>query len=447
MEPAKEPYRFSHFSPLKSGAGSQNANAVTAITQDENQDLWVGTLNNGIYQFNTVSKTASIFQSSGKKVPGLVNNNVRCLTWRNGQLWIGTQEGISILNPFSKTFQTVVHKSTDKASLSQNSVYAIYKDSNSSLWIGTYFGGVNISYAYDTPFSVIQSADEQNSLSNNVVSSIVEDAAHNLWIGTEGGGINYLNRKTGVFTNYKYRQGQANSLRSNLVKVLYVDADNNLWAGTHGGGLNVLQPGSNSFKQYLLDTINRSENEISSIVEDSLHNFWVASNRGIRLFKRNGASLINQALANIKVRGVGRHLYKDRFNQIWMAGSPGVSVVTGFVSKEIDSVLYVNCFAEGYNNEIWMGAGGAGVACFDRRTQRLTKYTNTFLNSLNILGIIPGNDRSLWLSTNKGLVHFNPNLNTYQLYTKNDGIAGNEFNYNSFLKTSDGLFYMGGTMV
>ncbi len=440
IEKTNNSYRFSHFSPLSGIPGSQNANAVTALAQDKNRQLWVGTLNNGIYQFDVVSKTAYPYQSGGKNSSGLVNNNIRCLTWNNGLLWIGTQEGISILNPATRSFQTIVNKSKDKASLSQNSVYAIYKDANNSLWVGTYFGGVNVTYAYNTPFSVIQNTDEPNSISNNVISSIVEDNNHNLWIGTEGGGINFLNRTTKSFTNYKNRAGVTSSLGSNLVKVLYLDADGNIWAGTHGGGLNVLQPGSESIRQYVIDSVNRSESEVTSIVEDPFNNFWVTSNKGIHLFKREGIVLHTQKTPALNVRGVGRYLYRDHSNEIWISGAPGVYRLSGRVSKEVDSVLYVNCFTEDLNGDIWMGTSGAGVARFDKKKQQLVKYANNFLLKLNILGILAANDRSLWLSTNKGLVHFHPVDNTHQVYTKNDGIAGNEFNFNSFLKSNDGLF-------
>ena len=443
IEPVNNQYRFSHFAPLSSTPGSQNANAVTALAQDKNRQLWVGTLNNGIYRFDAVSKITYPHQSSGKNSSGLVNNNIRCLTWNNGLLWIGTQEGISILNPVSYSFQTIINKSKDKASLSQNSVYAIYKDANGSVWVGTYFGGVNISYAYNTPFSVIQNTGEPNSISNNVISSIVEDRNHNLWIGTEGGGINFLNRTTQSFTNYKNRTGIASSLGSNLVKVLYLDADGNIWAGTHGGGLNVLQPGSDSFRRYIIDSVNRSENEIASIVEDSFNNFWVTSNKGIHLFKRQG-NVLTRRETPLNVRGTSRYLYRDRDNNIWIAGAPGIYRLSGSVSKEVDSVLYVNCFTEDLNGDIWMGTGGAGLGRFDKKTQKLVKYTNSFLLTLNILGILSAEDQSLWLSTNKGLIHFHPQNNTHQVYTKNDGIAGNEFNFNSFLKSNDALFYFGG---
>ncbi|HTG57261.1 MAG TPA: ATP-binding protein, partial [Niabella sp.] len=151
-----------------------------------------------------------------------------------------------------------------------------------------------------------------------------------------------------------------------------------------------------------------------------------------------------QKTPSLNVRGVGRYLYRDRSNEIWISGAPGIYRLSVSGSKEVDSTLYVNCFTEDLNGSIWMGTSGAGVARLDKKTRKLVKYTNRFLLTLNILGILSAEDQSLWLSTNKGLVHFHPQHNTQQVYTKNDGIAGNEFNFNSFLKSNDSFFYFGG---
>ncbi|WP_350340295.1 hypothetical protein [Paraflavitalea speifideaquila] len=55
-------------------------------------------------------------------------------------------------------------------------------------------------------------------------------------------------------------------------------------------------------------------------------------------------------------------------------------------------------------------------------------------------------DGYLWLSTNNGLMKYNPSAKTCQTYTVSDGLAGNEFNYNAFLRDSRGAFFFGGIM-
>ena len=50
-----------------------------------------------------------------------------------------------------------------------------------------------------------------------------------------------------------------------------------------------------------------------------------------------------------------------------------------------------------------------------------------------------------WISTEKGLARFNKQTQHFRNYTIADGLASNEFNFFSALKSSDGKFYFGGT--
>lgn len=428
-------YRNTLFTPFP----EKPDNRVVCITEDARRLLWVGMQNEGLCSFNPDTKAFTSY-----KVPeGLVNNHVRCITAApGGNLWIGTQEGISILDPVRKKFEKVVRIPGDETSLSQNSVFAIFKDNMESMWVGTYFGGVNISYAYDASFSVIK--DERNSISNNVVSSIIDDGKGNLWIGTEGGGLNYFNRAAGIFSYYKNEPNRNSSLRSNLVKVTYRDTDGNIWVGTHGGGLSVLQPDGKSFAGYLLNlpgSSQRTIHEVTSVTDDDAGNFWVATNTALRVFRRRGRELTDGRIVNRPAWAAPyRYLFKDSGNRIWAYGTKGVGRIDKGVLTVIDTVLQVNCLTEA--DGLWGGTSGSGVVKFDG--QKFVIYTNPFLKSVNVVGILRGEEDDLWLSTSKGLVHFFPGSGVYRVYSQNDGIAGNEFNYNSYYKSADGYFYFGG---
>jgi len=57
--------------------------------------------------------------------------------------------------------------------------------------------------------------------------------------------------------------------------------------------------------------------------------------------------------------------------------------------------------------------------------------------------IVDDNEGFLWLSTNAGLVRFDPEGRTFQNYTVNNGLKTNQFNYQSGYKTRDGIIYFG----
>lgn len=437
LEPSGREYRVSHFKPFS----EKRDNLVTSIIEDERHIIWIGTQNRGLCSFDPATKTFTNYNASA----GLVNDHIRCITPDGaGNFWIGTQEGISILNPLRRAFEKVVRIPGDETSLSQNSVFAILKDNVGSMWVGTYFGGVNISYAYHTVFSVITEDNRKNSISNNVVSSIIDDGKGNLWIGTEGGGVNYFNRATRTFSYYKDVPQKTFSLRSNLIKMIYRDTDGNIWVGTHGGGLSVLLPDGKSFAGYLLNPPGEKIiNEVTSVTDDDSGNFWVATNSALRVFRRNGRELTNGREVNIPAGTAPyKYLFKDSRNTIWAFGTTGVGRIVNGRVREADTTLVVNCFAENSRGELWGGTWNNGVV--KMKGQEFVKFTNPFFKSVNIVGILCGEKDDLWLSTSNGLVHFFPETGIYRVYSRNDGIAGNEFNYNSYFRSADGSFYFGG---
>ncbi|OQP66538.1 hypothetical protein A3860_13730 [Niastella vici] len=431
-------------------AGCINANYITTIAEDSLHRMWIGTQNDGVNLYDAATRTFSSFYRSGKTAQGLINNSIRKITIAgNGKIWVGTQEGLSIIDPDTRSISSYQHDALDKRSLSQNSVYSLFEDNNGSMWIGTYFGGANSVYAYRTSFNILQSNGSPSGLSNNVVSSIVEDSQHNLWIGTEGGGVNYFNRQSGVFTIYKNKLGDKASLGSNLVKIVYLDKAGNPWVGTHGGGLNVFDRNTKTFTRYLYKENDPATliSEISSVLEDSKGRLWVASHTGIQVFRKNNTTLEPMDAVNaIQFPGlVANSLYEDHFNNIWIGTANGLYLASGNNARVMDAALAVNCILDDGKGNIWFGLASGGLASYNSRDKQITRFTASGeLLNVNIFGLLVDDREKFWLSTNKGLIKFDPVQNTVQTYTTRDGLAGNEFNYNSYLKNSKGEFYFGG---
>jgi len=61
-----------------------------------------------------------------------------------------------------------------------------------------------------------------------------------------------------------------------------------------------------------------------------------------------------------------------------------------------------------------------------------------------IYDILPGSEGELWLSSNQGLVRFDPRTNHVRLFDSSDGLAANEFNGGAAIRTSDGWLTFGG---
>ena len=57
--------------------------------------------------------------------------------------------------------------------------------------------------------------------------------------------------------------------------------------------------------------------------------------------------------------------------------------------------------------------------------------------------IVEDKDGLFWLTTNNGLVCFQPTTGAMKVYTTSNGLLGDQFNYHSSLETEDGTIYLG----
>ncbi|MCB9355600.1 MAG: response regulator [Lewinellaceae bacterium] len=93
---------------------------------------------------------------------------------------------------------------------------------------------------------------------------------------------------------------------------------------------------------------------------------------------------------------------------------------------------------------LWIGTLGGGLSRLDTRTLTFTHYnTRTGLSDDVIYGILADAENNLWLSTNYGLMRFNPETGSVRNFTVEDGLPINEFNLRAYAKRKDGTMFFG----
>ena len=110
--------------PRKISHVGQASNAWTVLV-DHEQQVWAGTLDEGLFQFQTNHfQPAPGAEILGPQIFALFED-------RDGQLWAGTQNGLANLDGQNwKLFTT-------RDGLSENTVRAIAEDAGGNLWVGT----------------------------------------------------------------------------------------------------------------------------------------------------------------------------------------------------------------------------------------------------------------------------------------------------------------------
>lgn len=444
---------------------SLSDNYVTSLAIDGQQYLWVGTLNGGLNRYDPATGTFARFMPTGTYPTGLAHRFIRQIkTDRQGRLWVGTLEGLSLYDPVKQAFISYRHEASQPKSLSRNSIHSLFMDRQGLIWVGTYYGGVNVSYPHRTEFTVYRNRTDRNSLSDDVVSSITEgrsdEGEKTLWIGTEGGGLNRLNRKTGQFTVYKHDPTNSTSIGSNLVKVVYRDRRGTIWAGTHGGGLSWLNPDGQTFGRFLFNEADaRSLNaEVLSLLETRSGRFWIGTQSGLQVFRSTQVPLI--AYPSEVVAQVGttqtKALLETTDSTIWIGTRAGLHVdgpravvPSRLIAQSPLRSANINCLWQDRRGRVWIGTAYHGVSVYDPRTQTIQTFTTANgLPDNDVAGVLDDDTGALWISTANGLSRFDaagdPVVGrTFINYSGSDGLASNGFNYNATCKTSTGELFFG----
>src|SRR5690606_29455508 len=160
----------------------------------------------------------------GMATTTLADNDVRSLCKDvQGNLWIGTFKGLSILNIKTARIRSYFQQYSVPHTLSQNSIRYIFRDKQNGMWMGTYYGGVSYHHSDDVRFNFLNRNSGKLALNDNVVNVIQEDAYKNIWIGTNDKGLNFWDRKEGVVRHFSHSEDDASSLGSNNIKAITFD--------------------------------------------------------------------------------------------------------------------------------------------------------------------------------------------------------------------------------
>lgn len=178
---------------------------VNCIKTDSQGNIWLGTNGNGVYLFDPVQQslitTEKIFGlKPSQKIP--LNGFITAIEEdKNGNIWLGSNgTGIAVFNLQQKRFTVLNHINSK---LPIDKVQSIYCDHAGQIWVGAQGGGLCLYKPQSRTFEIF---DESHSLSNDVIYKILEDSKGKIWVSTNKGISSFDNEKK-VFRNFSYYNG------------------------------------------------------------------------------------------------------------------------------------------------------------------------------------------------------------------------------------------------
>jgi Signal transduction histidine kinase len=421
---------------------------VRNVIFDDYNQLLAATSNKGVVSFNTTNRTHRILldrDASGKPIFARAIKRVD-----NETIWVGSESGVYILNTRDETVENLRHNISNPFSLSDNAIYSIYKDREGGIWVGSYFGGVDYYSEQFNNFESFYPISTENSISGSRVREFCSASDGKIWIGTEDNGLNLFDPKTGTFLPLS---SKLRSLYTNI-HALYADGDY-LWISTFSKGLNRFNLKTAELVTYTHseDPNSINQNSTFAMCKDRQNTLWLGTISGLNSYnyETNNFTRINE-LEGVFIQDI----FEDTEGKIWVSTyskgvyryNPGTGEWNVFEHNTSDprSLPYnkVTAVFEDSKKKLWITTQGGGFCLFNREDETFTTFntTNGMPNDV-VYQIVEDNETNLWLSTNAGLVRYNPQTGVFKNYTVGNGLKTNQFNYKSSFKTPDGTIYFG----
>ena len=313
-------------------------NFIRSITQDKAGNLWVGT-NRGISiidpSIKQVSKKLKLnFTLPHRKTRSLLADTI------NDIMWIGTDAG---LGKWDNSKITIIN---EEDGLIDNTILSMFLDSENKLWVGTNNGLSKVEEDKITNWT------EKDGIINNRVRSICEDNHHNIWIGTKTG-ISIFDKTS--FLNISVKNGLSND----RIRCIQSDNFGNIWLGTYFGGIMRF-----NYKDFVGYTPKDGlvSNQILCITEDEKNDIIIGTFDGVSKLKIKNDKL--QAIKHVTTKNglVSNNvqaIYKDKNNYYWYGTDAGISIIkdqkTITIHKELTEVSKNITCIKYFNDKYYIG--------------------------------------------------------------------------------------------
>ncbi len=316
-------YSFETFYHLDDDPGSLLHDQIRDIFPDSKGNLWVGT-DAGLNRYDPHTGKFDVYSLVPDGDGQGVTKVLSLFEDRSGTLWVGTDTGLFEMRP-NGALSGFVHDASDAASIGRGSVWAVFEDSQGTLWVGTELGGLSRLNADRLTFSRYDTSN--NAISDNHVRAIVEQSGK-LWVATFNGGISIFDPTTGHSRAIVAQPLEADQLGSNRVRALLSDQHGNIWVGSDFG-LHLWHPDSQNFTRYVHDATDAhslANNNVLELFQDRGGVVWVGTFNGLAKWNAN-----IETFPHFKQNGRGAQ---------------------GLSSNEITS------FEETDNGDVWVGTYG-----------------------------------------------------------------------------------------
>lgn len=447
---------------IKDGLTSSQINC---ILKDGRGYIWFGTPA-GLYRYD--GYTFKYFQSNSQDGSSLSDSYIISMQEAlDGNLWIQTSAGYCVYHPQTETFERDMKQVFARMGI-EGQPNVVFFDRHKNLWASIPNKGVvaynmqqqllyEFGYTDDShgvPQGSICSIGEcrdgaiivyedgrmvccdimhqqhtvwatdliaQQHLRKSATLKVYADQADNIWLYGQGT-LMFYNKNTNVWdTAIGNSLGLTGVAVDHSVNGMAGDRSGNIWIGTDRTGLirmnvdshemEVVQPHDGRNNQMAQEIIG-----IQSVYVDDTDLLWVGTEKsGVAFYGDNIYKFQSSFLGDVTA------IAEDANGTVWYGTSDkGVLGFEGTLASQ-----KVSCMETTTDGSLWVGSRQNGLTRIQGGTSRIFSAVRDSMKTLiddHVNALAKDKSGNLWIATNGGLQVYNPKMNTFSAYTRENGM-------------------------
>lgn len=376
--------------------------ALVSLIEYTKGILWIGTEHHGVLCYDIrAGRVTQHFQARPEDPEGLHYNVIYSfLEDRFHDLWIGTFNGVSRINPAAQKFQ--LYQNATGTDNRKNYILRIIEDRAGKVWTNTMDGIFVRRKPDETPYPVLLPPAFKPGFCT--VSKFANDRNGMLWFGVNDEGLYRHN----PFTNRTERVFDSKRLGTEYIGIIVADRfhPDRIWLGTRKG--------------------------LCLLNSKTLDTIWAYPNTWLPGLKSNTVPYLAQASdGKLWIRCLNEYFQFDR--KTWTARPLNVR------DKQVHGEIRATAFTE---DALWLTKDN-GMVRLDLKTLNIRHYTTADgITQADLGAMLACPDEKIWMASQNYLIRFDPatgKFNNYNLLKE-----AKEFNTRSAYRAPDGRLYFGG---
>ncbi len=439
---------------VRNGLGSDY---VSRIIQDRSDVIWAGTRKGLSRLIDALESPNPVKFKNYGKTHRLVNERINDISLdRVGHIWLVTPEGLSKFflpdrkQGLMRDYIPAVTNYDTRHGFIENGFLSLYVDRQNIIWLPT--TGGQISKLTSERF---QSFTMDEGLPHPNIGPLFQDR----------GGIIYAgcgNRLIVIRAESAENGARETFIRTAAippsiggVQDITADEAGNVWAATE----NILYRVKDQFATPAGSFPELKNRNIRRLLFDRHNQKWIGTSSGLIRERKNSVRLFTRAdgLTNESVRAIAL----DRYQRLWIGTQDGLCYldendlaqanpkIHALDHPDLNGKFIIQIF-EDRLSDLWIGTDGGLIRLMRNNTDAVQKVVPVDLNAAgfmnqSVISILQDPTGMLWILTRKGVHIFNPeNASVRRIWTKKDGLAGNEgLSGKGLMRDRSGMIWMG----